>query len=206
MPNKRIDLSDRILGRLKVLGPTKSEKKQNKSRLFWLCRCECGTEVWALSSQLIKGSQRSCGCLRTENVRTMHLTHGLTGTGEYESWAGMVRRCTNSESVDFPHYGGRGITICDRWKNDVHAFIADMGKRPKAKSIGRIDNDGNYTPENCRWETATEQLRNTTRTHWITFKGETLSLAEWAERLGLSYVCLFHRIERGWELERALTL
>ena len=111
----------------------------------------------------------------------------------------MIGRCERPSSNRFESYAGRGIAICDRWW-DFGLFLADMGKAPGPEySIERIDNDGDYEPGNCRWATATEQARNRRTTRWVTFRGETLSLAEWAERLGANYQLLWKRGKRdGW--------
>lgn len=126
----------------------------------------------------------------------------------YNSWVQMKQRCFNTRSRWYPSYGGRGITVCDRWRDDFHAFISDMGPRPTPEhSIDRIDNDGNYEPGNCRWATQLEQRRNVRpHAYWrITFRGETRDLKGWASHLGLSVSALRTRIKR-WGVERALTI
>ena len=124
---------------------------------------------------------------------------------EYRAWACMRTRCRNPNSQDYALYGGRGILVCERW-NSFAAFLEDMGLKPSPKhSIDRIDNDGNYTPGNCRWATPKEQANNQRRSRRVEFHGEQLSLPEWATRLGISRESLRDRLNNGWTVERALT-
>jgi hypothetical protein len=130
--------------------------------------------------------------------------HGLCKTPEYRAWAALIQRCTNSRLPKFKIYGGRGITVCDRWRYDFLSFLADMGKRPTpAHSVDRIDPNGNYEPSNCRWATSQEQQWNRTDNHLVTVDGETLPLSEWGRRLGTSHSVLLRRIQRGWSPQRA---
>lgn len=124
---------------------------------------------------------------------------------EYRAWAAMKTRCSNPRADRYAHYGGRGIRVCERWHTFAN-FLADMGPCPSAEhSIGRLDNDANYSPANCRWETAAEQARNTSSNVWLEFGGERLILEDWAARLGIKRTTLWHRIRRGWSAEKALT-
>lgn len=125
-------------------------------------------------------------------------THGMTATSEYRIWKGIKSRCYNRNRKQYPRYGGRGITICDRWCNSFETFLADMGKRPSINhSIERRDNNGNYTPDNCYWATWTEQARNKRNNVLHTKDGITKSLTEWAEYLGMPSKTLFSRYYRG---------
>lgn len=118
----------------------------------------------------------------------------------------MLGRCTNPNNRDFVLYGGRGIRVCARWSASFESFLADMGERPtKRHSIDRIDNNGDYEPGNCRWATPLEQNRNRRNTRLVTFKGETLALAEWSQRTGIAYHTLKSRLLKGWDSARALT-
>lgn len=121
---------------------------------------------------------------------------------EYATWRNMLQRCERPESPDFSRYGGRGISVCERW-HSFAAFLADMGAKPEGMSIDRIDNDGNYEPGNCRWATKKEQGRNRRTNRKVTFNGETLTPAEWAERLGMSREVMHQRLKR-WSTEEAL--
>lgn len=144
-------------GRLTVI--EMSNEYQNSARLF-RCSCECGAEVLATSGNLRYGCTKSCGCLNQERRSRMNFRHGLNRTPEHGIWKGMRQRCYNSNSERYPHYGGRGIVVCDRWQ-DFANFITDMGARPSRNhSIDRIGNNGNYEPSNCRWAIAAEQTAN----------------------------------------------
>jgi hypothetical protein len=177
------------------------------SRRYWWCRCECGTEraVWATN---VRGGQsQSCGCLNKEVTIANSKTHGLSRTPEYEVWCSMKKRCYNRRSAHFANYGGRGITICDRWRNNFRAFIADMGARPSAQhSIDRINNDGPYAPDNCRWVPNAAQGGNKRSNHRLTYQERTLTIADWSRALGFhSHLVILKRLKRGWTVDRALT-
>lgn len=130
--------------------------------------------------------------------------HHLCRTPTYQAWADMRQRCRNPKNRRYADYGGRGITICERW-NDFGNFLTDMGERPDDKSIGRINNDGNYEPANCRWETRIQQQRNSRRSIRIEWKGLTLTAPEWAERLNMNINAFYSRLRKNWSVERIMT-
>jgi hypothetical protein len=144
----------------------------------------------------------------TSPVRRYRHGHKWAGgcSHEYAVWSGMRARCTNPAGPNYAKYGGRGISVCTRWMEDFVHFLGDMGRAPTPQhSIERIDNDGNYEPDNCRWATAKEQANNRRSSRYLTFNGETATLSQWADRIGLSIGTLHARLTAGWPLERALT-
>ncbi len=162
----------------------------------WNCRCSCGNEVVIFGSALRNGHTKSCGCLRIEsnNERSTkhgHATNGISPT--YHTWAGMKARCNNPKHSSYSTYGKKGISVCKEWDN-FSKFITDMGVKPIGKSLDRIDYNGNYCKENCRWATYKEQSRNKSNNHFFTINGETKTVAEWAEINGISYSSMFERI------------
>lgn len=132
--------------------------------------------------------------------------HGLRNTPEYYIWQSMNRRCYEQSRADYPRYGGRGITVCQRWRDSVAAFYEDMGPKPSPQhSIDRIDSNGNYEPQNCRWATQEQQANNKRSSHYLTHDGLTLTIAQWARKLDISEKVLGRRLSRGWPVEKALT-
>ena len=176
---------------------------------IWLARCgNCEAERDVLVKHLGGGKSRQCGvCARA--VAGHKPKYGAVPTAkmpEYRTWAGMIERCRNPNAPHYECYGGRGISVCPEWVASYPAFFAHVGPRPTAgHSIDRIDVNGNYEPGNVRWATKTEQARNTRNTRWLTHDGETLSFAEWCERIGIGEATVRRRIELGWTTDRALT-
>lgn len=158
----------------------------------WLCQCSCGNKTIQTGCILRRGIIKSCGCYLRES-KTKHLS---CFTKEYKSWQAMKDRCNNSKSKDFYRYGERGITVCEKWENDFSAFFADMGERPKGYSLGRIDNNAGYFPENCRWESPLQQSNNTRKTRLITHNGKTLSISAWARELNVSAPTISNRLKK----------
>lgn len=190
-----------VFDRLTVIMPRAEIK--NASYLH-LCRCECGTEKLIGSSNLSLGKTKSCGCLAREVTSSRVRTHGMSKGPEYQVWNRMWSRCTNPLVDRYPRYGGRGITVCQEWES-FEIFYNDMGARPsEGHSIGRIDNDGNYCKENCRWETAAEQSSNTSRSVFLEHNGCRLTIAQWALNLGIPADVIRQRVYAGMSPERAL--
>lgn len=151
-----IDLAGKRFGRLVPISST-PKIINGHSRRFWLCSCDCGASVESISTNLMSGNTRSCGCLKTDLLST----HRKSSTPEYRVWAGMVQRCTNPRSDRYGDYGGRGITVCEQWLSSFETFLSDMGIRPGPDySIDRINNESSYSKSNCKWSTRSEQQKN----------------------------------------------
>ena len=155
MSRNFIDLTGQKFG--KLIAIEKTDRKSSSRSIVWKCKCDCGKETFVSSSSLRSGNTQSCGCLKKELVTI----HGQCQSSEYHSWDSMKARCYNPNYNQFKDYGGRGIEVCDRWKDSFENFLADMGSKPSSKhSIDRIDVNGNYEPGNCKWSTNQEQARN----------------------------------------------
>jgi hypothetical protein len=202
-----IDLSGQRFSRLLVIA-----RVPGTPRTAWTCRCDCGHESIVRSSNLKRGLVRSCGCLRNEKAAARHLTHGesrrrsqkINSSREYRSWSAMKTRCYNAKQSSFENYGGRGITICDRWRESFPAFVADMGRCPSGYSLDRIDVDGHYEPGNCRWAPTLQQANNTRANHRVEWNSRTLTVSEWERELGFRAGTLKRRLLLGWTVERAM--
>lgn len=132
--------------------------------------------------------------------------HGMRRSPEYSSWRSMIRRCEDPQERNFAHYGGRGISVCARWRHSFTAFLADMGLKPSPRhTIDRRDVNGHYVPENCRWATNIEQARNRTDSRWLEHGGQRLTVVEWAERIGVDESVIRMRLKRGWSVAEALS-
>lgn len=157
-------------------------------------------------SRQIVGVWRVEAGLPSDGPGRKPLPDAASAVAEYRAWRSMVARCCSSSCAAYPYYGGRGIKVCDRWRESFSAFLADMGRRPSEQhSIDRINNDGNYEPGNCRWATWTEQARNRRSNVLIEHNGETLPLVVWAERCGMRPSALAMRLSYGWTIERMLS-
>lgn len=164
---------------------------------------DCNAE---LSNNSVKGmcSKHYQRWRRAGTSNTKIEMHGMTNTKEYGVWCEMVARCTKPTHAWYSHYGGRGIKVCDSWRKSFSAFYEDMGSKPDGTSLDRIDNDGNYEPGNVEWRTAKQQNNNTSRNRFVTYKGKTMTISEWADYTGIKYVTLYRRIAQNWPLSKAL--
>lgn len=200
-----VDISGKRFGRLVAQHRVGNETDGSR----WLFLCDCGDTKVIRSKDVRRGATSSCGCISSENTTARNTKHGHARRGqcspELITWVGMISRCEHRNNTAYANYGGRGIAVCDRWRESFANFLEDMGKRPAGMSIDRIDNDAGYSPENCRWATATEQARNKRTTLMLEHNGQTLPLATWAERSGINYGVLARRISLGWTPERVIT-
>lgn len=199
------DLTGKTFGRLTVI---RREGSNEQGRALWLCRCDCGVESIKQGKLLLNGHCRSCGCGERE-TRLENMTknaHHQTGTRLYNIWSGMKQRCYYLDHVDYLNYGGRGIEVCEEWRNDFLAFkkwSEENGYRDNL-SIDRIDVNGNYEPSNCKWSTLKEQSRNKRDTLLLTVDGVTKPLVEWCELRNIPYATAYYRYHRGMSAENVL--
>ena len=203
---KIIDLTHRVFDRLTVIRKLPMQHPNDRI-IKWECRCSCGSTktVIGRTNQLTSGLLRSCGCLRREIVGKANTTHGLIDSSEYRTWLNIKARCCNKNHLDFPGYGGRGITVCDEWKESFEAFYRDMGPRPSPQhSIDRRENDKGYSKENCRWATQKEQCNNRRTNVVYDFDGEKKTLTEWCQEFNVDYELVRKRIKKGISFEDAL--
>jgi len=188
--SKMIDLTGRRFGRLVVIGEHGRDKW---NQAIWACRCDCGNETNVVGGSLRNGNTKSCGCWRKDMPIVLKTTHNMTYSSVYASWWHMIDRCNNKENNRYKYYGGRGISVCDRWM-DINTFYRDMGDKPDGLTIERIDNNGNYEPDNCKWATIAEQNRNNTRTILIKYENKVRCVSEWARIIGIHKNTLFYRL------------
>lgn len=172
------------------------------------CRCDCGKKRLVYFGSLIQGLTKSCGCLRDKMIARVgkrnNRTHGKSYEPIYAIWNSMRSRCNNSNSISYRNYGGRGIRVCERWMSFKN-FYSDMGERPSnAYQIDRINPNGNYEPENCRWADNLKQQNNRCNNHKLTYNGTTMTMAEWARSLGVSRQLLYQRLRRKWPTWKVL--
>jgi hypothetical protein len=163
---------------------------------YFKCQCDCGVVREVRTSCLIHGRSSHCGCKMIKHGE------GVRRTVEYETWHSMKSRCYNKNNISYPNYGGRGITVCDRWKDNYKAFLHDMGRRPENTSLDRIDSNGPYSPENCRWASIFEQINNRSTTIMIDYKGKLMPLADAIRLSGLKSETVRSRRRNGFPLEQ----
>lgn len=182
-------------GRLTVISRVEKSK-----RTSFLCQCDCGKTKIIKSCPMIMGEVSSCGCLNIELLQN-RATHGHGRKGnkskEYRAWSNMLTRCYNENYLEHENYGGRGIIVCERWRTSFVNFIEDMGLATSKKhSLDRIDNDGNYCKENCRWATLKQQGSNTSRNRWIEHDGKNMIISDWMKYLGISNGYFYKQLKK----------
>lgn len=200
---KKIDIIGKKFGRLTVVSYSHSKGYRH----YYLCKCDCGNEKIILKGNLLQGYTQSCGCLQKERASDAHsLPDGYHHLQHI--YRGMVKRCYDVNDPNYKRYGARGIKICEQWLNDNNSFrewAVSHGYREDLQ-IERIDNDGNYCPENCKWITKYEQSLNRRSSVRITYNGKAQTLKEWSRELGINNTTLHNRINYyGWSIEKAFT-
>lgn len=194
----------------------KFHHKDKNRQHHWIFKCDCGKEKVIIKTCVVNNKVKSCGCLRRETAKKSgqkNKIHGMRYSTFYRAWIGIKNRCLNNRTKPFPGYGGRGIRICDRWlkfnnfKDDMYNSYLDHIKKYGVKntSIDRIDNNGNYCPENCRWATWKEQNGNRKNNVILLYNGKKQIINNWAKELGFKRECLKNRLKRGWSVEKTLT-
>lgn len=200
--SKLIDLTNMKFGELTV---SYDSGERSSGSVVWTCKCSCGNITNVRAGDLISGNTTSCGHLRGKHNIENWTTHGCTNTPEYMTWTSMIKRCTNPNNKSYHRYGGRSITVCDRWLKSFENFYADMGPRPTDQhSIDRRENDGNYEPSNCYWSTKEEQVNNRETNRIVYYKDKKYTIAQLSKECGIDYETLRHRLDRGWSVERSV--
>lgn len=201
------DLTGQKFSRLTVTGRAPNNRFNQTA---WFCRCECGGQSVVNSHALRGGKTHSCGCLMraaaTITCRKRNTTHGESGSPEHIAWLAMKERTCNPNFQQYHNYGGRGIKVCERWANSYENFLADMGRKSSRKhSLDRIDPNGNYSPENCRWATVAEQANNRTNNRFVDAFGERLTIVQWSRKTGVGRHNISNRLKAGWTPEQAVS-
>lgn len=193
-----LDLTGQRFGLLIATSRADSRIRPNgKKRTYWSCVCDCGRITIAGTSELRIGQTRSCGCFRLAETKRRNSTHKLSSTRIYKVYRGMLNRCHLPTDAQYWRYGGRGITVCDRWRASILNFLADMGERPENGEIERVNNDLGYSPDNCVWASRQEQCNNRSNTVRLVIYGERITLAQAARKFGVSQSTIRRRKKNG---------
>lgn len=201
MRSTYIDITGQKFGRL-----TAEYMFRENGRVKWHCSCECGGQIDALGAELRLGKPKSCGCLKIERTKECTTTHGMSNSRIYRTWFGMKKRCLSPNDKAYKHYGGRGISICDEWMDfqKFYDWSMENGYTDEL-TIERIDVNGNYCPENCKWIPFKEQAYNKRTNRLITYKGETKTMKEWSEEYGIRMSVIHERLKKGMSVEETFT-
>lgn len=199
------NLINKTFDRLTVISD--SGERSLNYQIMWKCKCVCGNFVNIRTDALISGATKSCGCLRKEKIKEANTVHGFSNLPEYGLWYSMIHRCHSSNDSSYKRYGAIGITVCDRWLNSFELFYTDMGPRPSPEhSIDRINNDGNYEPDNCRWATAEEQQNNRKDNVSVVYNGKIFSSAMLAKEHDINTRTFTSRLRNGWSVKDSVEI
>ena len=196
---KFIDLTGQQFGSWEV---KRRDSLGKHKQILWLCQCDCGSRGLVSGSDLKLGKSKSCGCYK----RNLHTIYNMCYEDTYNNYTSMMSRCYNESNIAFSNYGGRGIKVCKRWRSNPEAFhiwAHNIGYK-KGLTLDRIDNDKGYSPENCRWATYKEQNSNRRNNHTLTYRGETKTLTQWSEKIGIKKSTLQRRAASGWSDEEII--
>lgn len=205
MPPPKILVGQKY-GRLTVLERAPNAVTGKSVKSMWLCQCDCGTTKIVQGSEMMRKGRpvQSCGCYGREQASLRTITHGKSTTPIYAVWRGILARCLRPDHYAYPDYGGRGITVCDKWKS-FEGFYEDVGDPPFPRAcLDRVDNDGPYSKENTRWATYKQQANNTRQNIRCTIFGREQTLAEWADEYGINRTTIYYRWNAGWRGEALL--
>lgn len=195
MKSRAIDMTGKRYSSLVAIRPTEKMKNGN---MKWQFICDCGVECEIDGYNVRSGKTTTCQVCGAERLRLASVKHGISETPEFSTWADIQSRCYNKKGPSYKDYGGRGIKVCKKWLDSFQCFFSDMGVRPSRQhSIDRIDNDGDYEPENCRWATINEQANNKRSNRKVTINGQTKNLHEWAKKIGISDSALSLRLKNN---------
>lgn len=207
--NTKIDF-DKNYNRLTILKELPQRKYylsngKLKVHRYVLCQCDCGKRIAVRLYSVTSGHTKSCGCFAGIKAKAFHTTHGKSRSVEYMLRKNIIQRCYKENYRYYYNYGGRGIRVCRRWRESFENFYADMGSRPTPQhTLERINNNGNYTPTNCRWATKREQENNKRTNHYLKCDGIRLTMAEWARKINMPYNTIASRKRYGWSDERII--
>lgn len=203
---KAKDITGQKFGRLTAIKFCYSKSRKKATDHYWLFRCDCGKEKILLKSSVTSGHIKSCGCYHKEKISIIHKKHGLANSRIYGIWCDIKTRCKNPKHIRHNYYYDKGINICDEWTNNFENFYnwALENGYKESLSIDRIDVNGNYCPENCRWVNNKIQSNNKTNNHNITVNGITHTISEWCDIKQMNYHTFYSRLNRGWNIEKIL--
>lgn len=199
MPNAYKDISGQKFSRLTVVCPSNEARKDKLKS--WHCVCDCGNSIVVPGAWLRKGNTKSCGCLQKEKAAQNGKNtakHGMTHSKEYSAWRSMLKRCLLPSDKNFHNYGGRGIGVCEEWRN-FENFYQDMGKAPFGTSLDRINVNLGYSKENCRWADMLVQSNNKRASVYVEHEGKKLTIAQWGNELGVPRPTMYWRARKGWD-------